>query len=1526
MSTDVYVAQGGAGSQDGTSDANAYASPVTAMSALAGSTAADRILLKCNSVFKMVGVTSLIISIGGTSTSAMASMEAYYMSGGSPVVGVSGAKPNLYGDYKGWWESGKVLEAGDYVSIPKHDFQSGNGFWYRTNTAVTLGTAPTSFPTVNNATFVHNGATFTAVGYLNQGSSPITSAGMIGTSSTYIVNYFRLKNLKLSNWRGIGFKNDINDSTNYPLKYSELINVDFDTLALRCFTVGRNSVNMEMEYIIDGCTVHLCAQAGYDAQWGAFAAQGGSVATSLFSIGGATASDSLTKIMRNCVFTRNWGEGIISGDCITRYNNIHHAQRGPFVYYIPGTFGLTTVRHHRAYNNVYLGTTDDAFWRYSTGHCGYALDAASEQAGTGDISDVMEWNNLIAYTRGPFNIGDINTGPSKTFRDSVFAFNTCVDNYNIGVNGTGVTQDQGGTMSYIANNIFASYAAGNQPMAGGTYTGRHIHWGPNNWPSLAAAGNAKGANFSETDVYGDPLLTRTVWTNIYDYTDVSPNDDKPVSASSPVYHAGVDYTSILAAMGLDASGVIRNNPPTMGRYEIVTGAPGGGFLSASAVDSTLGLYDLTALGTDGWVHWGRTSASSFTRKSTDTSIGDRTALGTAGQDAPSTVANRPYVQYTDENTGGDLTSGNARANSQYFQGSGNGFYFDMDASTTRKTAYVLVSAYHAKCRFTVTLSDNSAAPYTVDVDTGDNTTSAYKTLVIDYASASASKTVRVQGVVLDDYGNTDANNVDLKAAYKIVTSAIAPQWTTAPYETAKTRTSVSLSGTANQTANAAAILYGTDKTDPTTAEVLALTAAGSSVPLASASQASATGGSPIPLTLSRVDLTRPLAKWAMVVTGQAAPVLGEVMFNPPDNWSRVQIADTPDTTTASVLYRAANVYGYTSDDLVGAIVDYRTLSNEGYAVTVDSTGVFSLAGGTAAQTFLCNIWLRGILDWIGDDFLVPNTSPTVTTPKPLISKTGSIQRDKSVGYRFYLGGRVDAPDTSLPTISGTIVTDSTGIAAAPVGVAGTGLTEFYSLDAAVSSRDQLWAGQLTAVGDALSDVSMQRLAVHSSGRYFVKELTGEPWYWQGDTAWYLHTRPLTEVRSYMDTRVSEMFTVVQGPALAVTNGDYAGWGFSDGGIPTYSGTYPFTTTPPNLTTSSQAVWNEPFLHYVGQVVDEALIRGLYVAVPITWGNHIKDYVSVNSAQLWQNLGAQVGRYFRRKPNVIYFVAGEAELVNSSHVMTQAEAALFDAIGDGLVIGDPTNRLISLHPDGGKTSRTTFDGNSWLKFSVAQTFEIRTSTRFLISSDYARANPLPVFNAEPGYDERNDGNVNDPMTAAKVRYEAAHSLNQGGGVGHTHGNNFVWTAQSGWMSHIVTEAAQDMANFQSFFQPRLPLLYAPFQSAILSSVGSYQQLNMKRAMISSGGSSLVVYFPSSGAVASNPSSASISLASMSGGTVDAYWYGLEDGLLRDNTGSVSSGPFTSYPVGSSYNFKPPRNDMFLVLDDQSKGYGIPGGAL
>jgi hypothetical protein len=196
---------------------------------------------------------------------------------------------------------------------------------------------------------------------------------------------------------------------------------------------------------------------------------------------------------------------------------------------------------------------------------------------------------------------------------------------------------------------------------------------------------------------------------------------------------------------------------------------------------------------------------------------------------------------------------------------------------------------------------------------------------------------------------------------------------------------------------------------------------------------------------------------------------------------------------------------------------------------------------------------------------------------------------------------------------------------------------------------------------AVAELSAQskplpRLRVSENGRFFVKE-GGAPFFYLGDTAWCLFTRPThEEVDRYLTDRASKGFTVIQGVFLI--------W---DG----LRRPNPLGQTL--LVDGNAAQINQAFFENADYIVNKAESLGLYVLILPLWAKTFlgrEPYLFDPTTAY--DYGKFIGARYRQKP-VLWMLGGDRPGKGVEEVTA--------AMARGLRDGDGGTQLVSYHPTG-----------------------------------------------------------------------------------------------------------------------------------------------------------------------------------------------------------------------------------------------------
>jgi len=297
-------------------------------------------------------------------------------------------------------------------------------------------------------------------------------------------------------------------------------------------------------------------------------------------------------------------------------------------------------------------------------------------------------------------------------------------------------------------------------------------------------------------------------------------------------------------------------------------------------------------------------------------------------------------------------------------------------------------------------------------------------------------------------------------------------------------------------------------------------------------------------------------------------------------------------------------------------------------------------------------------------------------------------------------------------------------------------------------------------------MAFQRLRVTENGRHIINE-DGTPFFYLADTAWELfHRLNREDITYYFKTRADVGFTAAQIVALAEFEGirtpnAYGRYALKKNDRGDWDVDLPDTD-------AGYGYWD-----HVDFAVDEAAKHGMYVALLPAWGDKINigwgagpELFEPDNAYRY---GKWLGMRYRDRPNIIWILGGDRQLVTRRH---------FDVINNmalGLREGDGGAHLMSFHPTGGQTSSTPLHDEAWLDFNMIQSGHDRKRFNYeMIAHDYARTPHKPVIDAEPGYEDHPDAfnPENGYLDAADVRQFAYMSL-LSGACGHTYGDHSCW---------------------------------------------------------------------------------------------------------------------------------------------------------
>lgn len=458
---------------------------------------------------------------------------------------------------------------------------------------------------------------------------------------------------------------------------------------------------------------------------------------------------------------------------------------------------------------------------------------------------------------------------------------------------------------------------------------------------------------------------------------------------------------------------------------------------------------------------------------------------------------------------------------------------------------------------------------------------------------------------------------------------------------------------------------------------------------------------------------------------------------------------------------------------------------------------------------------------------------------------------------------------------------------------------------------------LTAV--IFSDVQAQqnmKLTVSSNHR-FLQYDDGHPFFWLGDTGWYLFSR-LTrdEVVRYLDDRAAKEFNVIQCmcvPYLPLTDvyGDSA---FINNDI-----AQPFETPVFAITDSLQyGYWD-----HVEYVIDEAAKRNIYIGLVPIWGTVAKQ--PENTLKKVDAYIHWLVKRFKDKPNIIWINGGDIK----GNIATEK----WERIGEVIRANDKQH-LITYHPFGRTQSCTWFHDESWLDFNMFQSGHRRYDQKIGDGADggygednwryvldaFAKEPPKPVLDGEPSYENIPQGlhDTTQPYwTAADCRRYAYWSV-FAGSFGHTYGDNAVMQMLKPGMKpaygarNFWYQAIDDTASFQMKYLKRLILSRLFFDRVYDSTAIVDQGRRYDFIPVMRDDASLCAYTYTG-------RSFTLRLGKIVGDTLNVYWYNPRTGDATLEGTILNKGEKEFNPPGDPAN----GNDWVLVLDYAGGGYPPPG---
>lgn len=466
--------------------------------------------------------------------------------------------------------------------------------------------------------------------------------------------------------------------------------------------------------------------------------------------------------------------------------------------------------------------------------------------------------------------------------------------------------------------------------------------------------------------------------------------------------------------------------------------------------------------------------------------------------------------------------------------------------------------------------------------------------------------------------------------------------------------------------------------------------------------------------------------------------------------------------------------------------------------------------------------------------------------------------------------------------------------------------------------DQLDSEELKVTAQARFIVNgLPRLRVSDNRRFLVQE-GGAPFFWLGDTAWWIRRLKPEEVEVYLTRRAQQGFNVVQ---------IHPGYREAD-----YAGNRPFVGDDP-------ARPNEAFWTNMDAIVAAARDHGLYVALVPMWGAEYGKAFGADADRA-RCFGEWIAKRYAGLSHILWIASGEYDSINGFHLpITHEQEAVLTAVAEGLHSVHQGSQLMTVHPGVARASSLDFHAAPWLDFNMLQSGHAMDCEAFklaenhaLIAHDYALAPVKPVLDGEPIYEDTPDGiwmtrDVNAPRADAHAMRAKAYWSVFAGACGHTYGHNDVYgfhvpaapgevvqlpggPGQRGdWRKALDAEGATQMVHVRTLMESRPLLDRIPDQALLVGEPG--KGLDHVTATRAADGSYGMLYIPRSRTV-------TVSLEKLNGARVRMWWYDARTGRAELVGESDRAGQRDFAPHGSGDG-----RDWVLVLDDADRDFAPPG---
>ena len=544
----------------------------------------------------------------------------------------------------------------------------------------------------------------------------------------------------------------------------------------------------------------------------------------------------------------------------------------------------------------------------------------------------------------------------------------------------------------------------------------------------------------------------------------------------------------------------------------------------------------------------------------------------------------------------------------------------------------------------------------------------------------------------------------------------------------------------------------------------------------------------------------------------------------------------------------------------------------------------------------------------GSGIIIPDTTP------PVITLNGANPQTIPVGTSYQELG-ASATDDVDGDISNRVKIDASEV---NTNTAGTYTVRYSVSDAAgheaTATRDVIVDTVTPPIGDKKP---WEYGALRVSNDKHMLQNGNHGFFWMGDTAWHLARNYIlpagdlaltagsgkslstADINSYLENRVAKGFSVIQ--ISAVQDGDWL--------------TNSSVSYAPFVTIGKKGQWGklkEAYWKKVDYVIEEARKLGLYVALLPAWNMNLAGdgLVTRDKATAY---GKAIANRYKNKKNIIWVVGGDSSRDSSkSDTGWTRKVEIWNALGQAIqnVVGQ--SQLMTYHGGGDIVWPEKNLGNGWLDFYMIQSGHSKdqSAANKYLKDLYTANLGKPVIDAEPRYEGIHaQFNASHPVYEAKDVRETEYRQLFSGAFGVTYGNQAIWQF---WMHGNIFESGEPIKEWQDALNDpgaqQITYVAKLMKSRpILGRVPNQSLIGSGNAIATKGNGYAMVYLPKGGSVTVNLSK----IAS----NVKAWWY-------NPRTGDAT--PIDTYNNKNTQMFDTSdTQDMVLVLDDTSRGFGTPG---